>query len=146
MKKTISTLCLLISFSSSSNLFSQSSPDSQIGGWELQTKTGGITRNMFSRVDHDFILFSSDCKFNSYFSNPLKLSSNYNLWKSKSIRGNSLCHISVDNDFIDGRCFTVSQNSLFIKDEVHNGFTAVYIKKYTEEEIDRFFEKQHTDS
>ncbi len=141
MKKTISILCLLIGFGSSSNLFSQSSPDSLIGGWKLQRKTGGMTGSMISRVDHDFILFSSDCKFNSYFGNSLKLSSTYNLWKSKSIRGDSLYHISVDNDFIDGRSFKVSQNRLFIMDEYYDGFTAVYLRKYTKEEIDRYFEK-----
>jgi hypothetical protein len=104
-------------------------------------KTGGITENLFSRVDHDFILFPSDCKFNNYFVNFLKVSSNYNLWKSESIGGDCLHHIRLYNDFIDEKSFTVSQNGLFIMDEVHDGFTAFYIRKYPKEEINRFFKK-----
>lgn len=138
MNKVIPAVYLLLSILSTSVLFSQSSPENLIGGWKLIRKTGGMTGHMSSKVDHDFIAFSSDCKFYGFLKGSLKFSSDYSLRKAKSIYTDSLYRIEVDNKYIDDRSFTASKNQLIIRDEYYDGFTAVYTRKLNKNEVDKF--------
>ena len=141
MKKTTLLCYLIINLSLVNNLSSQSTPDSLFGGWKLIRISGGFAGQGNSNWNHNAILFSSDCKFKAYLKNTLKSSSDFSLWKSTSIYSStdSVYNIRIEDKFPFWGSFTVYNDILYIRDEMHDGFTYVYQRIYTKQQIDNHF-------
>jgi len=144
MSKTFFYISLITSLICTKSAYSQSLPDSLFGAWKLIQISGGLGGNDHSKPNHNAIIFSSDCKFKGYLKNTLKSSSNFNLWKSTSIYSStdSVYNIQIDDKFTFWGSFTVYNNILYIRDEMHDGFTHVYRRIYSREKIDQLLKKE----
>lgn len=141
MKKIILASYLLISLGSVNDVLSQSMPDSLFGGWKLIRINGGIAGYGHSNYSHDAIVLTSDCKFRAYLKDSLKSLSNFHLRKSKSvyISTDSVYNIHIEDKFPLWGSFTVSNKKLYIRDNMIDGFTHVYQRIYTKQQIDDHF-------
>lgn len=143
MRKSILITILLLSLSWVSCAYAQSLPDSLFGAWKLIRIEGGFSGQGYSNPNHDVILFSSGCKFRAYFKDSLKSSSNFHLRKSKSIYSSrdSVYRIRVEGGLSFSGSFSVSNKKLYIRDEMFDGFTHIYRRIYTKQQIDEYLKK-----
>ncbi|WP_299798223.1 hypothetical protein [uncultured Maribacter sp.] len=144
MKKITLVFYLIANLSFINGLLSQSTPDSLFGGWKLIQISGGLGGYGHSNPNHNSIIFSSDCKFRAYLKGSLKSSANFYLIKSKSIYSStdSIYHIQIEDKFPFWGSFTVNNKKLYVRDEIHDGFTHVYQRIYTREKIDQLLKKE----
>ncbi|WP_405399741.1 hypothetical protein [Maribacter sp. Asnod2-G09] len=144
MSKPFFYISLIISLICIKSVYSQSSPDSLFGGWKLIQISGGLGGYGHSNPNHNAIIFSSDCKFRAYLKGSLKSSANFYLIKSKSIYSStdSIYHIEIEDKFPFWGSFTVNNKKLYVRDEIHDGFTHVYQRIYTREKIDQLLKKE----
>ena len=141
MSKPIFYIGLIISLMCIKSVYSQSSPDSLFGGWKLIQISGGIGGYAHSNPNHNAIIFSSDCKFRAYLKDSLKSFSNFHIRKSKSVYSStdSVYNIHIEDKFPLWGSFTVSNKKLYIRDNMIDGFTHVYQRIYTKQQIDDHF-------